>query len=276
MKKAEKKQNTNGIPNGNGDYSLQFGNTQHQGARNYQEDYFGFSNTSPEVIEERGVLALLCDGMGGLKGGRETAVETVSDILAIFNSSDFKHDFYNNMSQAVLATNSKIFSKYNSAKINTGCTLVSAYIHKNKLYWACVGDSRIYLARNGQMYALNEDHDYLNQLLDKHIGERLAMQKILSDPQKDSLTSFIGCTPNKLKVDISQTGFELQDNDTLIICSDGIYNSISECEMLRYITDNSADRACEQIVSDIVLKAKPGQDNMTVMLIKINVASKTK
>ena len=250
-----------------GRFYLQFGNAQHQGARNYQEDYFGFSDTSSETIEERGMLAVLCDGMGGLKGGRETAIETVSDILNFFKGSDFRYNFRVNMSQAVSSVNSKILSKYNTDRINTGCTLSAAYVFENKLYWACVGDSHIYLVRDGHMYALNEDHDYLNQLFDKCISGDLSLKKALSDPQKDSLASYIGC--KKLKCDISNTGLVLCENDTVVLCSDGVYNSISECEMLRYIDKNEVHNACDQIVKNIALKAKANQDNMTVMMIRI-------
>lgn len=252
-------------------FSLQFGNAQHQGARNYQEDYFGFSDTSPETVAERGMLAVLCDGMGGLKGGRQTAIETVSDILNFFKTSDLRHSFRANMSKAVSAVNAKILSKYNASRVNTGCTLATAYIFGSKLHWACVGDSRVYLAREGHMYALNEDHDYLNQLLLKHISGDVSLKKAVSDPQKDSLASHIGC--KKLKGDISATGLVLQENDAVILCSDGIYNSISECEMLRYIEKNDAYNACDKIVQNIVLKAKPSQDNMSIMMIRVTAQS---
>jgi len=252
-------------------FFLEFGNAQHQGARNYQEDYFGFSDTSPAAIAERGLLAVLSDGMGGLQGGRETAVETVSDILGAFKFSDFRHGFYNNMSRTISDTSSKIFSKYNSVKISTGCTLVSAYIYNDRLFWACVGDSRIYLVRGGRMYALNEDHDYLNQLLDKHIAGDCSLKKAMSDPQKDTLASFIGC--KKLKIDISTFGLKLQHNDNVLLCSDGIYNSLSECEMLSYIDGNDPYAACDKMVQNVLLKGRPSQDNMTVMLVKFNDTS---
>ena len=254
-------------------FSLQFGNAQHQGARNYQEDYFGFSDTSPETVAERGMLAVLCDGMGGLKGGRQTAVETVSDILNFFKTSDLRHSFRANMSNAVSAVNAKILAKYNATRINTGCTLATAYIFDNKLHWACVGDSRVYLIREGHMYTLNEDHDYLNQLLLKHMSGELSLKKAVSDSQKDSLASHIGC--KKLKGDISSTGLVLQENDIIMLCSDGIYNSISECEMLRYIEKNDAYNACDKIVQNIVIKAKPSQDNMTIMMIRVTAQPDT-
>ena len=136
------------------------------------------------------------------------------------------------------------------------------------MYVAHVGDSRIYLVRNGQMYALNEDHDYLNCLLDKHINGECSLKTALADPQKDSLASFIGC--QKLKVDISRSAFMLKDNDALLLCSDGVYNSLSECEMLRHVMANDAHNACDKIVESIVCKSKFSQDNLSVMLVKFH------
>lgn len=266
MKKEKAKKNTAASMGGGSCYSLQLGNAQHQGAREYQEDYFGFSDISPESIETRGLLAVLCDGMGGLKGGRETAIETVTHVLNIFKNTDFRHGFYNNMSKAIVTANDMIYSKHNSSRITTGCTFVSAYVYENKLYWACVGDSRIYLVRNGQMYALNEDHDYLNRLLARHIQGDCSLKAAMSDSQKDNLVSFIGC--QKLKVDISRSALTLKNNDSLLLCSDGVYNSLSECEMLRCVSANEAHAACDKIVESIVRKGKFSQDNLSVMLVK--------
>ncbi len=253
-------------------FSLQFGNAQHEGARNYQEDYFGFSPISQEELTRKGVLAVLCDGMGGLRGGRETAVETVSTLLTAFQHSDFRYQFDRNIASVITGVNGKIHSTHNRKQFTTGCTLVLAYIYDNHLYWACVGDSRLYLIRGGRMYALNEDHDHYSQLMDRYIDGDLSWKSVQNDPQKDNLASFIGAKAPK--IDVSHTGMSLELGDMLLLCSDGVYNSISECEILRYTASADAQTACDAIIRNIAAKGKPSQDNMTAMLIKVDYFDK--
>ncbi|MBQ9747590.1 MAG: serine/threonine-protein phosphatase [Clostridia bacterium] len=248
-------------------FPLEIGNAQHQGARNYQEDYFGFSRISAETFATKGALAVLCDGMGGLSGGRETAVRTVTEILDAFERSDFRYCFDANIRQVIETVAGRIHDSYNKTKFTTGCTLVTAYIYDRKLYWACAGDSRLYLIRGGNMYAVNEDHDSMNQKLDEFVSGKCTWSDVMSNQQKDSLTSFIGA--HQLKLDISHTGLALTEGDMVLLCSDGIYNSLSECEMLRCIDCESAQQACDLMVERIVKKAKRAQDNMTVMLIRV-------
>lgn len=247
------------------DFSLQFGNAQHIGARNNQEDAFGFSDISPEAIATRGVFAVLCDGMGGLSGGRETAMATVSAVLCAAKCHDFRHGFDGKITSVIEAIGKQVYEQYNLKSFQTGATLAVTYVYEDKLYFACVGDSRIYLVRGGAMTMLNEDHDRLNQLLDEYIDGDRSFASAFEDRQKDNLASFIGA--KKRKIDVSRKPLTLRVGDRVLLCSDGIYNSISECEMLRLLADRHAQASCDAIVETITAKATPAQDNMTVMLI---------
>lgn len=246
-------------------FSLQFGNAQHIGARNNQEDAFGFSDISPEATQTRGVFAVLCDGMGGLSGGRETAMATVSAVLSATKYHDFRHGFDSKITAVIEAIGKQVYEQYNLKSFQTGATLAVAYVYEDKLYFACVGDSRIYLVRNGTMTALNEDHDRLNQLLDEYIDGDRSFASAFEDRQKNNLASFIGA--KKRKIDVSRKPLLLKTGDRILLCSDGIYNSISECEMLRLLANRHAQASCDAIVETITAKATPAQDNMTVMVI---------
>ena len=116
------------------------------------------------------------------------------------------------------------------------------------------------------MTALNEDHDRQNQLLGEYIDGERSLSSVFADKQKDNLASFIGA--KTLTVDVSRAPMPLMAGDGILLCSDGIYNNISECEMLRLTAGCHAQEGCEAIVSTIAAKANPSQDNMTVMLIK--------
>lgn len=244
------------------------GNAQHQGARNYQEDSFAFSDISQNAMSQKGLLAVLCDGMGGLENGAQTSGYVVSALqkgaAALLPTDDFRGDFLPLISQV----NDDVHERFNPNGIRTGTTLVMAYLYKGRLYWACAGDSRLYLVRGGYIYAVNEDHDYRNELLGGYLDGDNTLDAAKTDRQKDSLTSYIG---GDLKyLDISRDGYPLRSGDVLILCSDGIYNGISECELLRCALSENPQHACEEAASEVVGRGIPTQDNLTIMMIRVN------
>jgi serine/threonine protein phosphatase PrpC len=96
----------------------------------------------------------------------------------------------------------------------------------------------------------------------------ITMQQIRSDKQKDTLASYIG-NENLPVIDANKKGFSVCKGDTLILCSDGIYNGISDDEMKNILKHNEPQKASEKIVQAVLNKSIAGQDNLTVMIIKL-------
>lgn len=253
------------------DKKMQFsiGNFQHQGRRNYQEDSFGVSDISDVAIERKGLLAVLADGMGGLSNGKEISQRIVSDILAWFNSPQTICENGITMKNVVAELNEKIsFLFGNDERMKSGTTLVLALIKNGFLHWLCVGDSRLYVKRNNKLYQVNEDHDYLNRLLGEAIDGNISFSQAFGDSQKDCLVSCIG-KQNLEFFDYSKRGFLLKKGDVLLLCSDGVYNTVQHDELLRCITGNPMEDA-ENIKNVILSRNIPHQDNNTAILIKFN------
>lgn len=246
------------------------GNSQNQGARPYQEDSFGYSDiTSSSVVSEKGMLAILSDGMGGLANGKDVADSVVQASIAMFDSINPKGNIEEQLRNIVAFINQSVADKYvgDDGRSKAGATMVFAYIYKNRIYWITVGDSRIYCFRNGNLMQMNEDHDYKNQLLREYINNGGSLDEINADKQKDSLVCFIGKSEIPY-VDVSIRGYKIKPDDTFVICSDGIYNGISEDTMKNILSHYDAQKASDKIVSQVVGARLPGQDNMTVMVIK--------
>ncbi len=242
------------------------GNCQNQGARPYQEDSFGYSNiTDSDVVSGKGMFAILSDGMGGLSNGKEVADYTVQTTISMFDSINPKMNISEQLLNITKYVNQNICEKYSAG--SSGATMVLAYIYKNRLYWVCVGDSRLYCIRNGNMFQMNEDHDYKNQLYRDYIRNGGSLRAIETDRQKDSLVCYIG-KKNIPYYDVSLRGYKIKPNDIFVLCSDGIYNGISEEAVANIAQNTSPQAACETIVSNVVARKLPGQDNMTVMVIK--------
>jgi len=248
---------------------LQIGNAQHQGQRDYQEDSFGMSDMRPEALSQKGFLAVLADGMGGLSNGKEISQKAISTILEWFNSPTTRCENAETMKKFVADMNSRLCSAFgNSGRLKSGTTLVMALVKDGFLHWLCVGDSRLYLKRGGKLYQVNEDHDYLNQLLDDVIDGRLTMAKAFGDRQKDSLAACIGKSDLSM-FDYSKNGFALQDGDTLLLCSDGVYNALGHDELAQNIAGNPMADA-ERIKNLVQAKRVPHQDNNTLIIVTYN------
>ena len=248
---------------------LLFGNAQHQGQRDYQEDSFGVSDTSQTAIDTKGLLAVLADGMGGLSNGKEISQEAVSGVLGWFESSETVCEDAETMKDFVKAMNDELCVMFGNADgMRSGTTLVMALVKDGLLHWLCVGDSRLYIKRNSRLYQINEDHDYQNQLLGDVIDGRTDLNRAFSDPQKDSLAVCIGKKALDL-FDYSKRGFELEDGDILMLCSDGVYNALSHDELIENLTGEPMTDA-ERIKQRILSKGIPYQDNNTIIVVRYN------
>ena len=234
---------------GNGIVTL--GNAQHQGARPYQEDSFGFSSIEKSGVTSRGLLAVLADGMGGLKNGKAVSSNAVTSLISWFNSENVFCNSGEELKNVVSAINKRICDVYCSdGKVSSGTTIVAALVKDGFLHWLCIGDSRLYLKRDNKLYQVNEDHDYLNQLLSDVIDETLTANEAFADKKKDCL---VGCIGNREleSFDYSKRGFRLKDGDILVLCSDGVYNALTQSEFNMSIT-HDAMSSCRNIVDLII------------------------
>jgi len=247
---------------------ISIGNCQDKGVRSYQEDSFGYSNIADgSVLSKRGMMAVLSDGMGGLSDGKTVSSYAVQAAISMFERINPKVNIRLQLESIVAQINKNVCTQYLSNGVSkAGATIVIAYIYKNRIYWACVGDSRLYCFRNGNLLQMNEDHDYKNQLLRDYIDKNATLESANSDAQKDRLVSFIG-KEGLEGTDSSVIGYRIKPGDMFVLCSDGIYNAISEDSLTELLTANDAQAASEKIVERVKSAHFPGQDNMTVMVI---------
>ncbi|MHB8064104.1 MAG: PP2C family protein-serine/threonine phosphatase [Ruminiclostridium sp.] len=250
--------------------TLKFGNAQHIGNRKQQEDSFGYSNiVNSDEISQKGVFAVLADGMGGLSHGKQISEYVVSAAITMFENFVYTLPFPQQLEDIVIRINKEISQNFSTnGKSIAGSTMVAAFLYRTKLYWVGVGDSRIYILRDGLLYQVNEDHDYFNEMLVKYMYGDISLDNAKNHNEKDSLTSYIG--NEKLpRIDSNKRGLSLQKNDTIILCSDGVYNSIDSSEFVLQLLDEPQP-AVEKIVKSIIKKKLPSQDNLTIMIINYN------
>ena len=164
---------------------------------------------------------------------------------------------------AVNTANTVIFEKSDSDEelYGMGTTVVVLFICDNTLYTASVGDSRAYVFNGNRAHQITTDHSLVADLLSRGI---ISEEEAKNHPQKNVITRAVGSEPN-LTVDVFQTNL---DSDNIIVgCSDGLYSLVSEEEISVIINDN-IENSAEKLIK--LANEKGGQDNITVVVAKIS------
>ena len=247
--------------------TLYISSMSHIGCREEQQDSFGiFRNKEDAECVNKGVLAIVADGMGGLANGSEVSGIVVESARHYFMNTVFREEKAASLTEMVYHINEDVrgYLKQSTNGELSGSTLVAVYICNRKLYFVSVGDSRIYLYRNGGLIQLNREHIQLRELY-RMRQEGLSYEEIMADRQKSALTSYIG-VPYLEDVDYNLEPISLEVGDKVLLMSDGVFGTLSEYEM-RQICEKSKVIA-KSLEKNVLLKEKATQDNMTAVVLE--------
>lgn len=233
------------------------------GRRDYQQDSFG----QTAVLRNTGILAVLADGMGGLSGGERVSQKIVMEALT-FGSTLQANQVPTALPGMVAGINRAVNQMLGPKGLYTsGSTVVSALITGNALRWISVGDSRVYLYRDGQISQLSRDHDLLQDWMPDILEGKRSMAEALRDPNGRKLTSFIGMGELR-HVDYNRTPIPLLPGDRVLLMSDGVYGTVSDAEIAAILRDcGSVQLAASHIGQRIMGAALPYQDNYTLIVL---------
>ena len=247
-----------------GPLALRIANVQGQGERERQEDSFAIVNAADlELQETQGLLALVADGMGGMEGGRQASEWAADFFVQLFRERDPKRSVPEWFYQSVHVVSDSVYRQFGG---RSGTTLVAVHLLEDRLHWLSVGDSAIYLARDGGVFQLNREHTCLNQLYLQEL-EQPVIDKARAEQDEDArrLTSFVGID-RLAEVDLNLRPLTLKRGDALLVCSDGISGVLTPPELLEAMT--LAPKEGAELLEHMVLeKGVPGQDNYTGILI---------
>ncbi len=246
-------------------------NCQHIGARENQEDSFAISDLSMvELNNNHTVIAVIADGMGGLALGEEASQVAVNKFVDEFESREHSNSIDDGLKQALLSANAAVYDlAYGGGRReDIGTTLVATAVIGEELYWITAGDSRIYLFSNGKMEQLNIDHIYANHLAKDVENGKITLKEAQNHPEKDYLTSYLGL-PKLTEISQSSKPVILKPGDKILLCSDGLTNTLTEQKIVDILKNNSADIA-EVIVREVLMANKIHQDNVTVIVLSLH------
>jgi serine/threonine protein phosphatase PrpC len=245
------------------------GNAQHIGARADQQDSFGFSDPSDKsFVAHAGISAVVADGMGGLANGSVASSAAVNAFLKAYESKEPAESIPEALLRSIQSANQAVtgLCRGESAKENPGTTLAAVVLHGDWLYWVSAGDSRVYFYQDGRLVRLTSDHVYAADLDEQVRKGRITLEQAINHPEREALTSYLGLQTLP-HVDRSVRAFPVKPGDCVLICSDGLYRSLSDDEIAVSL-EKDARRVCEDLVERAVAKQIARQDNITVIALK--------
>ena len=226
-------------------------------------DLEGELRETVDCVSKRGPLLLVCDGMGGRAGGdiaSRTACTVIGEQMRAASDSDDRLEVGRALQQAFQYANAKIrvAARKDKNLRGMGTTASALALAGDTAVVGQVGDSRAYLLRRGVLSQLTRDQSVVSAMVRAgHMSERQAQ----SSMQKGRILQALGTAPT---VDVSVSVVELRADDRILLCSDGLYECLSD----REISDGMAVEELEGAVASLVGLAleRGGNDNISVIL----------
>ncbi len=234
--------------------------------REQNEDYFLY--IEPESDEEfaaKGRLLLVADGMGGHNGGEVASGIAAAALRGAFlsaNGEDPTTVLVRGFSQAQQEIIARGREAGNLNGMGTTCTAV--ILRNGELSYGHIGDSRLYLLREGILTQLTEDHTLVHQLVK---GGALSKEEAAAYEQKNVLTAALGMRSEAVPADFSETPLPLEPGDTLIVSSDGLHGLIADGEIAQITDSKSPNDACHALLNLAIERGAP--DNITVQILRV-------
>ncbi len=230
---------------------------------NNEDKYEFYIPEDPRQLANRGLIFVVCDGMGGHEAGQiaaELATKTFIDAYLNHSSEDPETA----AAAAVVAANRVVLDVGRSipAYRNLGCTLSALMLIQDDALVAHVGDSRILRLRGGELAQLSDEHTWVEEQVRAGVIDRETAE---NHKYRHMLTRAIGAeTTIQPQVD----RFELYAGDTFVLCSDGLTNHTDEFDILRLASGASPSQAAWKLVAHALTAG--GSDNVTVVVVRVD------
>jgi protein phosphatase len=231
---------------------------------NNEDSYLYWEPADEEEFQRKGRLAVIADGMGGHEGGQEASRLAVETVREVYDQA-FHDDPQAALVESFAAAHSRIqeYAEQYPAFHGMGTTCTAVVLRGRQLYFAHVGDSRLYLVRDAHILRLTRDHSYVGRLVENGIVRAEDAEK---HPQRHILTAALGAGMN-VAVDGAEQSLALQDGDELLLCTDGLWGVVSDRELETAVNRNAPAECCAALVK--LARERGGPDNITLQVLRL-------
>lgn len=231
--------------------------------RESNQDYYG------RYSGDFGELLVVCDGMGGYRGGEvasQVAVDTIAShfqkLGAHFQETDELHQALSLAQQNIAA-----HAQQNPEMSEMGTTAVVLLIRGENYWTAWIGDSRLYLRRGGGIEQISRDHSLVQEMVDHGLITEVDAR---DHPRRNIITRSLGKKAHPADV---KGPLPIYLDDLFLLCSDGLTDYLTANELNGYL-DQEPEVACRELVDEA--NRRGGKDNITVQILKVNSGKRYK
>jgi PPM family protein phosphatase len=231
---------------------------------NNEDSYCYWESEDDALFARLGRLAVVADGMGGYEGGQiasRLAVEVVRENYAGSLDSSTQQALLGAFAEAHRRIQRNASQSVALREMGTTCTAFA--LLKNKLYFAHVGDSRLYLLREGKLQRLTRDHTLIARWIE---NGAIRPEEAETHPQKHVLTAALGIAED-IQPHYSPAPLQVQPRDVLMLCTDGLWGQVSGEEIQEILGSQSPQESCRELVHRAINHGAP--DNVTLQVLRI-------
>ncbi len=223
--------------------------------RKLNEDYH------MNYISDKFSLLVICDGMGGHKAGEVASKKAVDTVIEYVKNHENDENYEDILVKSIELANKEVYndSINNVEHSNMGTTIVACLIYDDNAIVANVGDSRLYLYRNGDLNQITVDHSLVNDLL---ASGTITEQEAIDFEQKNVITRSLGIQDN---VKVDTFNLKLENEDIILMCTDGLTSQLEDYEISDTLKEG---KELEGVLESLIDQANDfdGIDNITITL----------
>jgi serine/threonine protein phosphatase PrpC len=232
--------------------------------REGNEDCLGyFPPATPADVRSRGWLFALADGVGGHERGEVASRLAVDSVLEGFRNAAPGAQLTSLLPKLVQSANGEVYAAASGKAGGMATTLVLCALRFDQAVITHVGDSRCYLIRDGRATPLTRDHTLVAEQVNLGL---LSAQEAVDAPTRHVLSRAVG---GDLVITPDTTQIQLNPDDVLLLCSDGLHGPLPAAEIAYVVTQrNDLQASAERLVA--IANERDGGDNVSVQLIRIH------
>ena len=228
-----------------------------------EDSFLLFFPQEQGLLDEKGILAIVADGVGGSFGGKTASSTAVSVMRERYYASE-QIDPLASLKESMIAANREILTKASREPSCQGmATTCTAFIlHGINGFISHAGDSRLYLLRDNILHQITEDHTLVNRLLADGL---ITAEAAARHPQKNIIVRALG---SNLEMVPDTIHVLLEENDIILLCSDGLHGLVSDDDIKDRLSRLPLQEAGQSLMG--LAKDNGGTDNVTVIILRLS------
>jgi serine/threonine protein phosphatase PrpC len=230
-----------------------------------EDGIFYFQPDDKAIVTQRGILAVVADGMGGHQAGEIASRMAIDIVRRVYYGAGRGTNPAARLEQALLAANREIHraASQDPAYNSMGTTCTALVIRGQSAYCAHVGDSRLYLVRNTRAHRMTEDHSLVMELVKDGV---ITAEQASHHPDRNVLLRALGPSP-QVEVAVWEQAMPVRDGDAFILCSDGLHDLVGDNEISAAAITLPSRDACAHLIG--LARERGGYDNISVGILKL-------